>query len=138
MVFKVIKCVGFGGLEFDICLYFFLCPSEDPIVSSLVKHKEFDELVHWHSHRPLSDDYDRTKANFNGELAVSAKLIEIHITLVFISKYKSHYELKSKLLVKNIPQGIQMDNWKDVNRDFSLCFLVVIHIKDVGGRGVHL
>ncbi|XP_055453873.1 probable ATP-dependent RNA helicase DDX60 isoform X1 [Psammomys obesus] len=39
--------------------------SDDPIVTSLVKHKEFDELVHWHSHRPLSDDYDRTKANFN-------------------------------------------------------------------------
>ncbi|KAH0516218.1 putative ATP-dependent RNA helicase DDX60 [Microtus ochrogaster] len=41
--------------------------SDDPIVSALVKHKEFDELVHWHSHRPLSDDYDRTKANFKGE-----------------------------------------------------------------------
>nr|XP_021484453.1 probable ATP-dependent RNA helicase DDX60 [Meriones unguiculatus]XP_021484454.1 probable ATP-dependent RNA helicase DDX60 [Meriones unguiculatus] len=38
---------------------------DDPIVTSLVKYKEFDELVHWHSHRPLSDDYDRTKANFN-------------------------------------------------------------------------
>ncbi|XP_031195782.1 probable ATP-dependent RNA helicase DDX60 isoform X2 [Mastomys coucha] len=38
--------------------------SDDPIVTSLVKHKEFDELVHWHSHRPLSDDYDRTKGNF--------------------------------------------------------------------------
>ncbi|XP_029336518.1 probable ATP-dependent RNA helicase DDX60 isoform X3 [Mus caroli] len=37
--------------------------SDDPIVTSLVKHKEFDELVHWHSHRPLSDDYDRTKVN---------------------------------------------------------------------------
>lgn len=39
--------------------------SDDPIVTSLVKHKEFDELVHWHSHRPLSDDYDRTKATFD-------------------------------------------------------------------------
>lgn len=39
--------------------------SDDPIVTSLVKHKEFDELVHWHSHRPLSDDYDRTKAIFD-------------------------------------------------------------------------
>ncbi|XP_076770308.1 putative ATP-dependent RNA helicase DDX60 isoform X2 [Arvicanthis niloticus] len=39
--------------------------SDDPIVTSLVKHKEFDELVHWHSHRPLSDDYDRTRANFD-------------------------------------------------------------------------
>ncbi|XP_052018070.1 probable ATP-dependent RNA helicase DDX60 isoform X1 [Apodemus sylvaticus] len=38
--------------------------SDDPIVTSLVKHKEFDDLVHWHSHRPLSDDYDRTRANF--------------------------------------------------------------------------
>ena len=88
MVFKVIKCVESGGLEFDMCLFFFLSPSDDPIVSSLVKHKEFDDLVHWHSHRLLSDDYDRTKANFNGELADSAKLIEICITLVFISKYK--------------------------------------------------
>ena len=42
---------------------FFLFSSDDPIVTSLVKHKEFDELVHWHSHRPLSDDYDRTKVN---------------------------------------------------------------------------
>ncbi|CAH6787321.1 Ddx60 [Phodopus roborovskii] len=39
--------------------------SDDPIVTSLSKNKEFDELVHWHSHRPLSDDYDRTKANFD-------------------------------------------------------------------------
>lgn len=86
IIFKVIKCVGFGGLEFDICLFFLLSPSDDPIVSSLVKHKEFDELVHWHSHRPLSDDYDRTRANFNGELTDSAKLISIYITLAFISK----------------------------------------------------
>ncbi|ELK37298.1 Putative ATP-dependent RNA helicase DDX60, partial [Myotis davidii] len=39
---------------------------DDPIVTSLVKHKAFDELVHWHSHRPLSDDYDRAKSSFNG------------------------------------------------------------------------
>ncbi|XP_064441326.1 probable ATP-dependent RNA helicase DDX60 isoform X3 [Mirounga angustirostris] len=39
--------------------------SDDPIVTSLVKQKEFDELVHWHSHRPLSDDYDRTKCQFD-------------------------------------------------------------------------
>ncbi|XP_019521038.1 PREDICTED: probable ATP-dependent RNA helicase DDX60 isoform X2 [Hipposideros armiger] len=39
--------------------------SDDPILTSLVKHKEFDELVHWHSRRPLSDDYDRTKCQFD-------------------------------------------------------------------------
>lgn len=42
--------------------------SDDPIVTSLVKQKEFNELLHWHSHRPLSDDYDRTKCQFDGEL----------------------------------------------------------------------
>ena len=135
MIFKVIKCVGFGGLIFDICLFFLFSPSDDPIVSSLVKHKEFDELVHWHSHRPLSDDYDRTNANFNGVLANSAKLISIYITLTFISKYNSHYELKSKVLAKNIQRGIQMDNRKDVNREFSLCFLVVIHMEGGSGLG---
>ncbi|XP_055970196.1 probable ATP-dependent RNA helicase DDX60 isoform X2 [Sorex fumeus] len=36
---------------------------DDPIVTSLVKQKEFDELLHWHSLRPLSDDYDRTKSS---------------------------------------------------------------------------
>ncbi|XP_012372157.2 probable ATP-dependent RNA helicase DDX60 [Octodon degus] len=40
--------------------------SDDPVVTSLVKLKEFDELVHWHSHRLLSDDYDRTRSNFDG------------------------------------------------------------------------
>lgn len=41
--------------------------SDDPVVTSLVKQKEFDELLHWHSHRLLSDDYDRTKCQFDGE-----------------------------------------------------------------------
>jgi len=29
--------------------------------------REFDELYHWHSRRPLSDDFDRTKAD-QGEI----------------------------------------------------------------------
>ncbi|XP_047407322.1 probable ATP-dependent RNA helicase DDX60 isoform X2 [Sciurus carolinensis] len=45
----------------DILKDFPFLKSDDPIVTSLVKQKEFDELVHWHSHRPLSDHYDRTK-----------------------------------------------------------------------------
>lgn len=46
---------------------FFLSHSDDPIVTSLVKQKEFDELLHWHSGKPLSDAYDMTKCNFGGE-----------------------------------------------------------------------
>jgi hypothetical protein len=64
---------------------FFLFSSDDPIVTSLVKHKEFDELVHWHSHRPLSDDYDRTKVNSGGEHADSAERISIYFSLPFVS-----------------------------------------------------
>ncbi|XP_015423966.1 PREDICTED: probable ATP-dependent RNA helicase DDX60 [Myotis davidii] len=37
--------------------------SDDPAVTSLSKKKEFDELTHWHSSRPLSDDFERTKCN---------------------------------------------------------------------------
>ncbi|XP_041530136.1 probable ATP-dependent RNA helicase DDX60 [Microtus oregoni] len=36
--------------------------NNDPIVTSWIKHKEFNELVHWDSQRPLSDDYDRKNA----------------------------------------------------------------------------
>ncbi|XP_054845747.1 probable ATP-dependent RNA helicase DDX60 isoform X2 [Eublepharis macularius] len=41
--------------------------SDDPVVVSLKKQKEFDELLHWHSRRPLSDDYDRTKGQFQAK-----------------------------------------------------------------------
>ncbi|XP_067407878.1 probable ATP-dependent RNA helicase DDX60 [Emydura macquarii macquarii] len=37
--------------------------SNDPAVTSLIKQTEFDELRHWHSGKPLSDDYDRTKCS---------------------------------------------------------------------------
>ena len=57
-----------------MCLYFFSSHSDDPIVTSLVKQKEFDELVHWHSHKPLSDDYDRTKGHFDGESCDSGEI----------------------------------------------------------------
>ncbi|XP_005369865.1 probable ATP-dependent RNA helicase DDX60 [Microtus ochrogaster] len=38
--------------------------NDDPIVTSWIKHKEFNELVHWDSQRPLSDDYDKKNAKF--------------------------------------------------------------------------
>lgn len=30
--------------------------------------QEFDELYHWHSLKPLSDDYDRTKKSITGKI----------------------------------------------------------------------
>lgn len=46
---------------------FYCIPSDDPAVTSLSKKKEFDELTHWHSSRPLSDDFERTKCNSDGK-----------------------------------------------------------------------
>ncbi|XP_074849163.1 putative ATP-dependent RNA helicase DDX60 [Carettochelys insculpta] len=37
--------------------------SDDSVIISLIKQKEFDEIRHWHSGKLLSDDYDRTKSS---------------------------------------------------------------------------
>ncbi|NXW47562.1 DDX60 helicase, partial [Nyctiprogne leucopyga] len=37
--------------------------SNDPAVTSLTKYKEFDELCHWHSGRPLTEEYERVRCN---------------------------------------------------------------------------
>ncbi|XP_068953370.1 probable ATP-dependent RNA helicase DDX60 isoform X2 [Petaurus breviceps papuanus] len=50
--------------------------SDDPVVTSLVKYKEFHELVHWHSHKPLSDHYERTKCFTNGKSDNGRKAIQ--------------------------------------------------------------
>lgn len=64
----------FESMHFKIWIYFLFSPRDDPRVTALVKHKEFDELMHWHSRRPLSDDYDRTKCQFDGELCDSGEI----------------------------------------------------------------
>ena len=33
--------------------------------------REFDERYHWHSLKPLSDDYDRTKKDTTGKIPPS-------------------------------------------------------------------
>ncbi|XP_048797844.1 probable ATP-dependent RNA helicase DDX60 isoform X2 [Lagopus muta] len=37
--------------------------SDDPVVTSLAKYKEFDELHHWHSGRLLTEEYERVPCN---------------------------------------------------------------------------
>ncbi|XP_029794930.1 probable ATP-dependent RNA helicase DDX60 isoform X2 [Suricata suricatta] len=66
--------------------------SDDPIVTSLVKQKEFDELVHWHSHRPLSDDYDRTKCQFDEKSRDPGVLRSVQKYHVFQRFYGSSLE----------------------------------------------
>ncbi|XP_057608848.1 probable ATP-dependent RNA helicase DDX60 [Chionomys nivalis] len=89
--------------------------SDDPIVSSLVKHKEFDELVHWHSHRPLSDDYDRTKANFNEYTRDPRYLRSVQKYHVFQRFYGNSLESVSSKLI--ITQGAKLK--KDCSKSKS-------------------
>ena len=44
--------------KFSVC-FSFRDEDEDEVFNI---GREFDELYHWHSLRPLSDDFDRTKA----------------------------------------------------------------------------
>lgn len=73
--------------------------SDDPIVTSLAKHKEFDELVHWHSHRPLSDDYDRTKTNFDEHSRDPRQLRSLQKYHVFQRFYGSSLESVSSKII---------------------------------------
>lgn len=53
------------NMQTYVCLFFF--PSDDPAILSLFKKKECDELTHWHSFRPLNDDFERTRCNSDGK-----------------------------------------------------------------------
>ncbi|XP_027491320.1 probable ATP-dependent RNA helicase DDX60 isoform X3 [Corapipo altera] len=37
--------------------------SNDPAITSLIKYKEFDERHHWHSDRPLTEEYERVQCS---------------------------------------------------------------------------
>nr|XP_023492101.1 probable ATP-dependent RNA helicase DDX60 isoform X1 [Equus caballus] len=74
--------------------------SNDPIVTSLAKQKEFDELVHWHSHRPLTDDYDRTKCQFDEKSRDLRYLRSVQKYYVFQRFYGNSLEsVSSKVIV---------------------------------------
>lgn len=72
---------------------------------SLVKQKEFDELVHWHSHRPLSDDYDRTKSNYAARSSDVKTMKDYQKYLTYQRFYGNSLEsVPSKLI---ITQGVK-------------------------------
>ncbi|XP_062932959.1 probable ATP-dependent RNA helicase DDX60 isoform X2 [Cynocephalus volans] len=74
--------------------------SNDPIVTSLIKQKEFDELVHWHSHKPLSDHYDRTKCQFDEKSRDPRVLRAVQKYHVFQRYYGNSLEsVSSKIIV---------------------------------------
>ncbi|XP_008683839.2 probable ATP-dependent RNA helicase DDX60 isoform X1 [Ursus maritimus] len=82
--------------------------SDDPIVTSLVKQKEFNELLHWHSHRPLSDDYDRTKCQFDEKSRDPHYLRSVQKYHVFQRFYGNSLESVSSKVV--VTQAVKPKN----------------------------
>ncbi|EMP28916.1 Putative ATP-dependent RNA helicase DDX60 [Chelonia mydas] len=73
--------------------------SNDPAVTSLIKQTEFDELRHWHSGKPLSDDYDRTKCTNDAKSKCPKERRGIQ-------KLQSYYRLYGRSLEGNISKTI--------------------------------
>ncbi|XP_062470916.1 probable ATP-dependent RNA helicase DDX60 isoform X2 [Pezoporus occidentalis] len=74
--------------------------SNDPAVTSLTKYKEFDELRHWHSGRPLTEEYERVSCTADAKSKDPAERRQIQKLQAFRHFYGSTLEdTASKLIV---------------------------------------
>ncbi|XP_066487732.1 probable ATP-dependent RNA helicase DDX60 isoform X2 [Tiliqua scincoides] len=73
--------------------------SNDSEVTSLSRHRQFDELRHWHSGKPLSDDYDRTKQSFDAKSNDPGYRKQLQ-------KYQTYFQLYGRSLEGNMTQMI--------------------------------
>ncbi|NXG59550.1 DDX60 helicase, partial [Hemiprocne comata] len=74
--------------------------SNDPGVASLIKYKEFDELRHWHSGRPLTEEYERVRCNADAKSKNPEERRQIQKLQTFYQFYGSTLEDSvSKLIV---------------------------------------
>ncbi|KFW71861.1 putative ATP-dependent RNA helicase DDX60, partial [Pygoscelis adeliae] len=74
--------------------------SNDPAVTSLIKHKEFDELRHWHSGRPLTEEYERVPCNADAKSKDPQERRQIQKLQTFYHFYGSTLEdSTSKVIV---------------------------------------
>ncbi|NWR26890.1 DDX60 helicase, partial [Tachuris rubrigastra] len=74
--------------------------SNDPAITSLIKYKEFDELRHWHSDRPLTEEYERVPCSADAKSKSPRERREIQKLQTFHHFYGSTLEdSPSKLIV---------------------------------------
>ncbi|KAM6076665.1 putative ATP-dependent RNA helicase DDX60 isoform 2-T2 [Chlamydotis macqueenii] len=74
--------------------------SNDPSVTSLIKSKEFHELRHWHSGRPLTEEYERVQCNADAKSKDPEERRQIQKLQTFLHFYGSTLEdSPSKLIV---------------------------------------
>ena len=66
---------------------FYNCYSDDETMAEVVSGREFDEIHHWHSLKPISDDYERTKAEgvYNQVKTCAKPYILLIRTLLFLN-----------------------------------------------------
>ncbi|KAM8939453.1 putative ATP-dependent RNA helicase DDX60 [Pelodytes ibericus] len=75
--------------------------SDDPMISSLTAKNSYDERLHWHSGRQLSDDYDRTKNN--------TKPLKAYWALKNYQKLQTHLRLYGQSLGLNEAKKIVVE-----------------------------
>ncbi|NXF95120.1 DDX60 helicase, partial [Eubucco bourcierii] len=74
--------------------------SNDPALTSPVKDKQFDELHHWHSGRPLTEEYERVRCNADAKSKDARERKEIQKLQTFYRFYGSTLgDTTSKLIV---------------------------------------
>ncbi|NXM74607.1 DDX60 helicase, partial [Serilophus lunatus] len=84
--------------------------SNDSAITSLTKYKEFDELRHWHSGRPLTEEYERVHCSADAKSKDPKERRELQKLQTFRQFYGSTLEdSTSKLIV------YQGDMSKNVN-----------------------
>ncbi|NXM37280.1 DDX60 helicase, partial [Oxyruncus cristatus] len=82
--------------------------SNDPAITSLIKYKEFNELCHWHSNRPLTEEYERVPGNADAKSKSPGERREIQKLQYFYHFYGSTLEdSPSKLVVyqEDVPEN---------------------------------
>ncbi|NXK29990.1 DDX60 helicase, partial [Piprites chloris] len=82
--------------------------SNDPAITSLIKYKEFDELHHWHSDRPLTEEYERVPCNADAKSKSPEERRQIQKLQNFHHFYGSTLEdSPSKLIVyqEDVPEN---------------------------------
>ncbi|XP_032540999.1 probable ATP-dependent RNA helicase DDX60 isoform X2 [Chiroxiphia lanceolata] len=66
--------------------------SNDPAITSLIKYKEFDERHHWHSDRPLTEEYERVRCSADAKSKSPKERREIQKLQTFRHFYGSTLE----------------------------------------------
>ncbi|XP_061848397.1 probable ATP-dependent RNA helicase DDX60 isoform X3 [Colius striatus] len=80
--------------------------SNDPAVTSLIKYKKFDELCHWHSGRPLTEEYERVRCNADAKSKDPKEIRQIQKLQTFRHFYGSTLkDCTSKLIAQENGSG---------------------------------